>query len=302
MVDPPDRGKPNMTRPSACFEPPIRVSAGLALALALGCVSIAHAGITSEGALVTGASGTEWSSDLGLDYTYPISPTAPVFGTGGTSPVRPDGYLFQGESIDNYSYYSSPAYLGSTSHTDIGSSGAVEGVVHHIHMENTVPGVGFYGLGAYSQVQTKFNFDGGTPGFATTVYFAYEWQITTDIPDTPGASISYLVNVGDSVEASGITLQNLSGNGFGSFLLSNCCGGNSFTGSGTHLAQFSFEAFNASGSSNVGGTSDYDVWFAFSTTPITDVPLAQTAPEPATIAALGLGLAGLKLARRRRAA
>lgn len=263
----------------------------------LAWAGYSHAGINSYGAVLRGGSGTDWSSDLGLDYHWPLHLDDPAdgasdtIGPGSTNPFKPWNYYFNGESVDSTSYYSSPSYLSSALHVAIAAGGDVEGKVSHIHIDNTVPPVGGYGLGSHSSVNATFAFDGGTPGSPTTVYYAFAWLITTDIPAVPGASMEYLIDVGSNgtgrVQGGG-TPQNLSGSRFGSFILGNGGGGTSFNGSGVDTSQFSFAAFNGSGSSNPGGHSTYDVWFAFSAAPITTLPV----PEPATYALMlaGLGL------------
>lgn len=271
----------------------------LALLLSGG---LCHAGIVSEGAQVRGASGTDWSSDLGLDYRYPISLddpgdfTSPI-GTGSTTMSHPFGYYLSGESVYNESYFSSLGYLGSFQRIDIAAAGDLEGKVHNVHMESTVPPVGVYGLGAHSAVNTNFYFSGGIPGPPTTAYYAFDWLIQTTIVGA-GPSMEYGVYIGGIWAAGGGEVRNLSGTVSGAFNLGNCSGGTSFNGAGCNTSLFSFATFNPAGSSNPGGTSSLDVAFVFSSTPITAVPT----PLPASYPMLVAGLALLGYRRRRRAA
>lgn len=280
----------------------LRTATALSVALAF---SSAHAGINSHGAQVRGGSGTDWSSDLGPDYRYPIAlddpqdNTSPI-GPGSTTMSHPWNYFVSGESIYNSSYYSSPGYLGSAQRIDIAPAGDVEGAVHHVHMESTVPPVGGYGLGAHSSVSTNFFFDGGTAGSTTTVYYAFDWRTTTTLVGS-NVSMGYGIFVG-GIWVIGGQPENNSGTVFGSFNLGNCGGSTSFTGWGCNTSLFSLSAFNPAGSSNPGGYATLDVSFTFSAAPITEVP-AMPVPEPETYAMMlaGLGLLALVSRRRKRA-
>jgi hypothetical protein len=137
-----------------------------ALVAVLPWTGIAHAdSIFSNGATLRGGSGTAWSSDLGLDYHYPLHLDDPgdgasdIIGQGNTNPFTPWNHYFDGESVDNISYYASPAYLSSALHMDISPGGNVEGKVNHVHIDNISPPVGGYGLGAYSAVNGLLLFD-----------------------------------------------------------------------------------------------------------------------------------------------
>jgi hypothetical protein len=273
----------------------------IALAILFFGTGQSHADITNAGAQLWGGSGTIWSSDLGLEYNYALDPSASTnFGTGSTTMTHPPSDFVNGESVFNNSYFLSPSFLGSSQRIEIAPAGSIEGVVQHVHMEATVPGVGYYGLGASSTLNTRFFFEGGTPGTLTTVYYAFQWNITSDVVGA-GALMDYAI-YGDGIPGvlqNNLQPQNLSGTFSGSFLLGDCGVGLSFTGSGCNFTRFSFGAMNPSGSSSLGGTTMFDVAFAFSAAPIDTMPIAAV-PEPETYAMLLAGLGLLVFAERRR--
>jgi hypothetical protein len=277
------------------------ITARITVVMLLLWGGVSHAGITNDGAQLSGASGTIWSSDVGPEYNFPLDPAASSTGTGSTTMAHPPSYYVNGESVFNNSYYSSPAYLGISQRIDLAPAGNIEGVVEHVHMEATIPQVGYYGLGADSSLDSRFFFEGGTPGFLTTVYYAFQWTTTSNVVG-PGALMDFAV-YGDGIpgiQQNNVAPQNLSGTFYGSILLGDCAVGLSFSGSGCAFTRFSFAAMNPSGSSSGGGTSMFDVSFTFSANPITTIPNAAI-PEPEAYAMMlaGLGLLGF-LARRRR--
>jgi hypothetical protein len=268
------------------------------------CGATAQAGIINDGAQLRGASGTIWSIDLGVEYNYPLDPAASSVGTGSTTMTHTPSDYVSGESIFNNSYFLAPSFLGSSQRIDLAPAGDVEGVVQRLHMESTVPPVGYYGLGAQSSLDARFHFEGGTPGFVTTVYYAFQWSATSNVVG-PGALMDFAI-YGDGipgVQQNNVAPQSLSGTFYGSVLLGDCGVGLSFSGSGCAFTRFSFGSMNPSGSLSEGGTSMFDVSFTFSAAPITTVPVAAI-PEPETYAMLlaGLGLMGLVARRRRTAA
>jgi len=260
---------------------------------------VSHAGIISDGAQLWGGSATNWSSDLEPIYNYPIDPAASHVGTGSTTMTHSPSYFVNGETVFNNSYKSEYG-LASSQSIEIAPAGDIEGVVHHVHMESIIPAVGFYGLGASSTLNTRFFYEGGIPGSVTTVYYAFDWAITSNVQGT-GALMDYEIH-GDSIagiQQNNQQPQNLSGSFSGSFDLGDCAVGLSTTGWGCNFTRFSFGTMNPSGSSSGGGTSNFDVAFTFSAAPITSVPITSV-PEPETYAMMlaGVGMFGFMTRRR----
>ena len=82
----------------------LRALSAAAAASLLLTTSAGAATIFADGATLGLASGsaTNWSSDLGLTDHFGVFPDSVNRGPGGTSPLRPEGSLFSGESVTNF--------------------------------------------------------------------------------------------------------------------------------------------------------------------------------------------------------
>ena len=279
---------------------------------ALGCiaslfmvVSPAWATVTSSGWLINGGLGTNWSSDLGVDFSQQVhhDSSEPSFtNMGTTTPVTPYGHEFsnQGVVVSLDVDKRGLGGVGGTMSAFSPAAGNIEGKVFHTRIDLHTPPIDQYGMFTSGSIGGPLYFTGIPPGFPTIVYWGFQWKIDVTRGD-PSQSL------GADLRPPGVGAINISGmhddSGllFGSVCLNRGDGGCSGTGSGSVSPQFSFELGNGAGSSGLGAAATLDTWITFSSAPVTHMPLLTPVPEPETYAMLaaGLGLVGFVASRRK---
>jgi hypothetical protein len=223
----------------------------LLLAGAAGATTIFADG-SSLGA--SSGAGTNWSSDLGVDYFHGVFPDSPNIGSGATTPLRPQGSLFSKESVTNsvgpvVNFGGSTGVLGATATLDVALGGAgavVDGKVNHVHFDESVPSIGGYGMFVNSTMVADTFFYGGIPQTPTFVYWAYQWAMSTELPADSHLTADYLIDIGGNtnggrIEANGVAPGNFGGSAFGVFQLrGGDTGGTINLGYGLESSVFSF--------------------------------------------------------------
>ncbi len=280
-----------------------------ALASSLLLATSATAGFVTDGATLGGGSATNWSSDLGLVNHYGVYSDSINRGPGGTTNSRLQGSLYSGESLTNFTgpltnFGDSRGVLTSSVTIDVAPGGSVNGMVEHARFDATVPSVGSYGMFAESSIETNFGFSGGIAGQQNYLYWAYQWEVTTDFAPDSDIIGDFTIDIGGNTSGNyfrgnPLLLANRSRTAFGVFALR---GGNTAdtinNGNGYESQQLRFLLGNGSGSRTPGGSAAIDVWYQFSDTPIDHVDLPGV-PEPATWGLMLVGFGGLGAALRR---
>ena len=279
-----------------------------AAASILVTASPAWATAVSSGWLINGGLGTNWSSDLGVDFSQQVHHDAnePSFtNSGTTTPLTPYGHEFsnQGVLVSLDVNKRGLGVLGGTVSAFSPAAGEIEGKVFHTRMDLHTPPIDQYGMFTSAFIGGPIYFGGIPPGFPTIVYWGFQWKIDVTRGDPSQSLAADLRPPGiGAINISG--MHNDSGLIFGSVCLNRGDGGCSGTGSGSVNPEFSFELGNGASSSSRGAAATLDTWLTFSSAPITRMPLLSPVPDPETYAMLiaGLGLVAGFVGRRRKPA
>ena len=291
----------------------LKVSVLVAL---FGCAGVAHAStITTSGAILRGISDVSYAIPASANsYAWGLHSDDPLTGAstrtpghGSTSPDTTFSHFFAGESVLNDVFFAPDHALSSGMQVDIANAGDINGKVNHVRLDANIDDASGIHRRASSAVNATFDFSGG-PVINDTpwvIYYAFQWQITTNILANPGAAMDFNLNFGGGADPGG-GVDPIAGawhTSYGNGSLSGSAFGGSFgidqgnwrLGDGSRTIQFAFDAVNGAGSSNPGGHAALDVWFAFSSTPFTVQPdLApedsSALPEPASYLQILLGL------------